>query len=73
MVKKYDAWIPSAQPMKAIGEFEWFAKAKVKQLWTGRANDFITLPGEWHGKTKEEAEAKARRAAQEWISEHEEG
>ena len=72
MGRKYVAWIPPAQPMKPLGEYEWFAKAKVKQTETGRADDITTVRGEWHGKTKEEAEAKARRAAEEWISEREE-
>ena len=57
--------------MEPIGANKWLARAKVKQLKSGHSSDFINLPGEWHGKTKEEAEAKSRRAANEWISERE--
>ena len=55
--------------IEPIGEYEWFDKAKVKQIGTGRSDDFITLQGECRGKTKEEAEARARKAAADWISE----
>ena len=61
--------IPPARVMSAIGEFRWFTLARVRQIRAGRPDDFIRLAGEWHGKTKNQAEAKALRAAKEWIAE----
>jgi hypothetical protein len=29
--------------MKPLGEYEWFAKAKVKQTETGRADDIMSV------------------------------
>ncbi len=71
MMKQYEVHIPAAQAMKPIGEHRWFARARVKQIGAERVNDFVRILGEWHGKTSEEAEAKARRAAEEWIARHE--
>ena len=62
-----EPWIPPAQPMDPLGEFRWFAVARVKQKISGRPDQITRIPGEWHGRTKEQAEARARRAAQEWI------
>ena len=70
MTKKYEANILPAQPMNSIGDYRWFARARVRQIETGRDYDFIRIPGEWHGKTSQEAESKALRAAQEWIAQH---
>jgi hypothetical protein len=53
--------------MEPIGEFRWFAVARVRQNNAGQPNQLVRIPGEWHGRTKEQAEAKARKAAKEWI------
>ena len=68
--KRYEVDVPPAQSMRPIGDKKWFARARVRQTGSGRVNDFIRIPGEWHGKTSEEAEARARRAAEEWIANH---
>ena len=65
---RYVPYIPPAQKMSPIGKKEWFATAQIKQLGTVYDNHCVRLPGEWHGATKAEAEAKARRAAEEWIA-----
>lgn len=67
MTKKIEPWIPPARRMKPIGEFRWFAVARVKQTNPGKPHQMGRIPGEWHGRTKEQAEAKARKAAKEWI------
>ena len=71
-MKHYEADIPPAQSMSSIGKKQWFARASAKEIGSGRTNHFIRIPGEWHGQTREEAEAKARRAAEEWIAHHSE-
>ena len=71
-MKHYEADIPPAQSMSPIGKKQWFARARAKEIGPGRTNHFIRIPGEWHGQTREEAEAKARRAAEEWIAHHSE-
>ncbi len=71
-MKRYEADIPPAQSMSSIGKKQWFARARAKEIGSGRTNHFIRIPGEWHGQTREEAEAKARRAADEWIAHHSE-
>jgi len=53
--------------MKPIGEFRWFAVARVRRKNSGEPDQIVRIPGEWHGRTKQQAEAKARKAAQEWI------
>ena len=70
MTKPYEVHIPPAQSMRPLRENKWFAGAQVMRTGTGRENDLIKLYGEWHGKTSGEAEAKARRAAEEWIARH---
>lgn len=65
---EYEPAIPAAKPMNPIGEYTWFATAQVRQLGTVYDNHCIRLRGEWHGKTKQEAESKARRAAEAWIA-----
>ena len=44
----------------------WGAKARVKEVGTGRSDDGVVLHEHW-GSTEEEAEAKARAEAEEWI------
>jgi len=61
-------WIPPARPMEPLGQSRWFAVARVKQKVSGRPDQITRIPGEWHGRTKEQAEARARRAAEEWIA-----
>ena len=68
MPRDYEPYIPPARPMRPVGPNEWFATAQLRHLAAGRADHLIRLPGEWHGRTKAEAEAKARRAAEEWIA-----
>jgi len=65
---QYEPYIPPAQPMRPIGPNSWFATAQVRLLGTAHDRHYIRVRGEWHGKTKAEAEAKARRAAEAWIA-----
>jgi hypothetical protein len=67
VIKRLEPWIPSAQPMKSIGEFRWFAVAKIRRVQPGKPDEITRLPGEWHGRTRQQAEARALRAATEWI------
>lgn len=69
MSRRFEPWIPDARPMERIGEYRWFTTARIRQLDAARDDAHIRLRGEWHGRTKAEAEAKARRAAQAWIDE----
>ena len=64
--------VPSAEPansMNPIGERCWYALAKVWLVRSGEIDSYIRLPGEWHGKTAEEAESRALRAARVWVDE----
>jgi hypothetical protein len=67
-MKQYEPHIPPAQPMQSIGPNAWYATAQVRLLTTLHDRHYIRVRGEWHGKTKAEAEAKARRAAEAWIA-----
>ena len=64
MTKQYEVHIPPAQAMKPIGEQCWFARARVKQTGTEPVNDFVRLPGEWHGRRMPEGN---REAAEDWA------
>jgi hypothetical protein len=70
MTRKYEAVVVPAQSMKPIGVNRWFAQARIRQTGIGRNNDVIRIPGEWHGRTRQEAESKARLAAEDWIAQH---
>ena len=63
-------YIPAAEaprPMDAIGGNRWYARARVKMRRADQPDTVIRIPGEWHGKTAQEAEQRALRAAGEWI------
>ncbi len=68
MTDRIEPWIPPARQMDPIGEFRWFAVASVRQSCLGGPDQITRIPGEWHGKTKAQAESRARRAAQDWIA-----
>lgn len=68
MVRRFEPWIPAARPMTPVAGQQWFATARIRQLDAARDDAYIRLRGEWHGRTAAEAEAKARRAAEEWIA-----
>ena len=68
MRRRFEPWIPAAQPMPTVASNGWFATARIRQLDAARDDAYIRLRGEWHGRTPAEAEAKARRAAEEWIA-----
>jgi hypothetical protein len=70
MPNKYDHYIRTYEINPPIGgKFAWGAKASMKDVDTGRSDDFIPLH-DHIGKTQAEAEAKAEAEAQEWIREH---
>ena len=71
MPKRFEPWIPPAQPMTPVADKRWFATARIRQLDAARDDAYIRLRGEWHGRTQAEAEAKARRAAEEWVERRE--
>jgi hypothetical protein len=57
-----------AEPMTPIHGFCWYAKARVRLVRPDQPDSLIRLPGEWHGKTRDEAESRAVRAARDWIN-----
>ncbi|HEY5624267.1 MAG TPA: hypothetical protein VIV14_10950 [Gammaproteobacteria bacterium] len=64
-------FVPAAEPaeeMNPIHDFRWYSKARVRLVLPGQPDSLIRLPGEWHGKTREEAESRAVRAAHDWIN-----
>ena len=70
MPNKYDHYIRTYEINPPIGgKFGWGAKASMKEVDTGRSDDFIPLRDHL-GKTQAEAEAKAEAEAQEWIKDH---
>jgi len=70
MPSKYDHYIRTYEINPPIGgKFGWGAKASMKDVETGRSDDFIPLH-DHVGKTQAEAEAKAEAEAQAWIKDH---
>jgi hypothetical protein len=68
--KEYEHWV-AAQKIEPMADgIKWAAKAKIKEVGTGRSDDFITL-SERYGKTRGEAESKAEAAAEAWIADQE--
>lgn len=64
----YDSWVDTYPINPPIGgTLGWGAKAKVKEIGTGRIDDIITLSEHW-GHTEREAEAKAEAEAETWIA-----
>jgi hypothetical protein len=64
--------LPYAEPAKSmepIHDHRWYAKARVRIVRPDQPDCFVRIPGEWHGKTQEQAEARARHAASDWIHE----
>ena len=67
MSNRYDHYIRTYEINPPIGgKFGWGAKASMKEVDTGRSDDFIQLRDHL-GKTQAEAEAKAEAEAQAWI------
>lgn len=67
----YDKWISSYSIDPPVGgKYAWGAKANIKKIGTGRADDIITL-SEHLAETKQEAESKAISEAEEWIARRE--
>jgi hypothetical protein len=67
MSSSFDHWIDTYQINPSLyGDYAWAAKAKVKQLGTGKIDDYVTLK-EHFGKTKDEAMSKAQQEVATWM------
>lgn len=66
-MSSYDHWIDTYEINPPInGSYTWGAKAKVKELNTGKINDYVTLK-EHFGITEKEARSKAENELAIWI------
>lgn len=64
----YDSWVDTYEIHPPVGDqYGWGAKARVKEIGTGRPDDIVTLHEHW-GNTEEEARTKAQEEANEWIA-----
>jgi hypothetical protein len=68
MKPKYIPAAETPESMDAIGGNRWYARARVRMRRPDQPDTVIRLAGEWHGKTPEEAESRALRAASDWIA-----